>query len=206
VTGSDTTAQGRAARIVELLKTYFFARTDKVAAFMRWDKPHPIEAGDNLDALLLAHVLGETAPKAVARYTTRKGATKVEKGWYRIGPYTPDSKGKTRWLCLDLDGGGHADGLVNPEAAALLIHERCTSLGLPAYIERSGGGKGGHLWIFFSEPLAAKDARSFAHLLVPRDQPLTSGRCADARVNRGIEVFPKQNKIKKDGYGTSAGL
>jgi hypothetical protein len=201
VTGSATTTQEQAARIVELLKAHFFTRTDKVAAFMPWDSPHPIEAGDELEALLLAHVMGETAPKAVARYSNRKGATKVEKGRYRIGSYTPDAKGKTRWLCLDFDGGGHADGLVDPEAAVLLTHEQCRSLGLQTYLECSGGGKGWHLWVFFSEPMPAKEVRKFAHLLVPRDQPLASGRFADARVNRGIEVFPKQNKIKKEGYG-----
>jgi hypothetical protein len=201
VTGDETTTEERAAHVVQLLKTYFFQRTDKVAAFMRWDRPHPIEAGDNLEALLLAHVLGEAAPTAVVRYVTKKGATKAEKGRYRIGSYTPDSEGKTRWLCLDFDGGGHADGLVDPEAAVLLTHERSAALDLPSHIERSGGGKGWHLWLFFSEPVPAKDVRKFAHLLVPGDQILASGRCADARVNRGIEVFPKQNKIKKNGFG-----
>ena len=191
-----------ASRRVDLLKTAFFTRTDFVAAFMPWGKPHPIEATDHLDALLLAHVMGSAAPKAVARYSNRKGGTKVEKGHYRIGSYTPDSKGLTKWLCLDFDGDGHADGLVDPKAALIEALHACQGMGIRVHIEQSGGGKGWHLWVVFSEPVKAKDVRALALFIVPKDQPLVSGRLADARVNRGIEVFPKQDRIrKKRGFG-----
>jgi len=196
-----TSEQARA--LVVLLKGHFFTRTDKIAARMSWGKPHPIEGGDNLDGLLLAHVLGEEGPKGKVRYSNRKGSTKVEAGRYRIGSYTPDEEGLTRWFCLDFDGGAdHADSLADPQSAVIAAHRGCTALTLPSYIERSGGGKGFHLWVFFSEPIPAKDARRLGMSIAPKDAPLVAGSCADARRACGIEVFPKQDKIKKkSGYG-----
>jgi len=192
----------RADQRVALLEKYFFTRIDMVAALMAWGKPHPVEGGAGLRALLTAHVVGTTAPKAVIRYSNRRGDTKVEKGHCRIGSYTPDVKGLTRWLCLDFDAHDHADGLRDPDLAVRRTHAVLQSLGIPAYIEQSGGGKGWHLWVFFSEPVPAKDVRRLAHLTAPRDLPLVSGRLVDARVNRGIEVFPKQDKArKKRGFG-----
>jgi len=196
-----TLDQGRA--LVALFKAHFFTRTDKVAAKMPWGKPHPIEGGDNFDGLLLAHVLGEGGPKGKARYGNRKGSTKVEAGYYRIGSYTPDEEGLTRWLCLDFDGGAeHADSLADPQGAVISAHRACTDLSLPSYVERSGGGKGFHLWVLFAEPVPAKDARRLGMAIAPKDAPLVAGSCADARRACGIEVFPKQDKIKKkSGYG-----
>jgi len=192
----------RAEQRIALLEKHFFTRIDMVAALMAWGSPHPVEGGAGLRALLTAHVMGSDAPTAVVRYSNRRGDTKVEKGRYRIGSYTPDVKGLTRWLCLDLDAHDHADGLRDPDLAVRRNHAVFQSLGIPSYIEQSGGGKGWHLWVFFSEPVSAKDVRRLAHLAAPRDLPLVSGRLVDARVNRGIEVFPKQNKIKKKrGFG-----
>ena len=37
--------------------------------------------------------------------------------------------------------------------------ETCRKVGVPAVLERSRSGKGGHVWIFFSEPVAASIAR-----------------------------------------------
>ena len=184
-------------RKVALLRSCFFNREDQVAAFMPWDRPHPIQAGDNLEALLRAHVEGESAPKAVARYCNKKGGTKVEKGWYRIGSYAPDADGNTRWLCLDFDGVGHSEPLQDPQVAAIDAWRNSRDLGVPAYVERSGGGNGWHLWVFFSQPVKARDARRLGIAIAPSNAPLGNGGEASARSNRGIEVFPKQDRHRK---------
>jgi hypothetical protein len=182
--------------LVRLLRTFFFNREDKVAAKMPWGKPHPVIGLDNLPGLLLAHVMGEASPhKGAARYENRQGALKVQQGLFRIGSYTPDDEGNTRWLCLDFDGAGHSDPLEDPEAAVRLTHAAFTAQGIPAYMELSGGGKGWHLWVFFSEPTPAKLVRQLAHRLIPDNLLLANGRgVAMPRSNRGVEVFPKQDK------------
>jgi hypothetical protein len=46
------------------------------------------------------------------------------------------------------------------------VRDTCVRLGLPAYIERSRSGSGGHVWLLFEVPVAAVDARKLGfHVL-----------------------------------------
>ncbi len=186
---------------VELLQHYFFSRTDKVAFRTSYGKPNPANAGESLVDLLTAHVRGKDVPPVTITYRNGNGdANKT--GHFRIGSYTPNSDGLTKWLCIDFDGGpDHPNGLIDPKQAVLLSQQRANDFGIPAYIECSGGGSGWHLWIFFDPMVPAFFARQLGLLLCPTNLPLANGEIADARVNRGIEVFPKQAKIKPDGFG-----
>ena len=54
----------------------------------------------------------------------------------------------------------------NWAADALAILETCSAKGVPAALERSRSGNGGHIWIFFSEPVrraSRSSARRVAH-------------------------------------------
>src|SRR6185437_8591351 len=44
-------------------------------------------------------------------------------------------------------------------ADALAVLETCLAKGVPAALERSRSGNGGHVWIFFSEPVSSRTAR-----------------------------------------------
>jgi len=188
------------ADALRLFRERFFTRTDRVAILAPWGKPCPVDADGVLDDLLRTHVLGREAPEATVRYANRRGKG-VMKGRFRVGSYTPATDGTTRWLCVDFDGQGHADALADPESCVRAAYEAFSSRGIPVYIERSGGGHGWHLWCFFNEPVPAKKARKLAFLLLPEDAPLADGGVADPRRARGIEVFPKQNRIRKNGFG-----
>ncbi|MHB8624478.1 MAG: TOTE conflict system archaeo-eukaryotic primase domain-containing protein, partial [Sulfuricaulis sp.] len=60
---------------------------------------------------------------------------------------------ETCWfLAVDFDGD---DWSVD----ALAYIETCRLSLVPAALERSRSGKGGHVWIFFSQPIPARDAR-----------------------------------------------
>jgi hypothetical protein len=179
---------------LRLLRARFFNRTDLVAILAPWGKPCPVEANGVLDDLLLGHLLGDEAPEAKVRYVNRRGSGAM-KGRFRVGSYCPGPDDTTRWLCLDFDGAGHAGALADPQAAAVATHEAFVRAGLPAYLERSGGGKGWHLWCFFDPPIAAAKAQALGRALAPNDAPLAEGGVADPRAGRGIEVFPKQAKV-----------
>jgi hypothetical protein len=56
------------------------------------------------------------------------------------------------FLAMDFD----EDDWQRDAAAAL---ETCRRLEVSAALERSRSGAGGHVWIFFSEPIAARTAR-----------------------------------------------
>jgi hypothetical protein len=89
---------------------------------------------------------------------------------------------------------------------ALSILAAAERLGLPAYLERSGGGGGWHVWVFFDGPVPAKKARALLFALIPSGVMLADGTAADAQNNRGIEVFPKQDECPEGGYGNMVWL
>jgi hypothetical protein len=190
-------AQARSALL--LLERHFFSRTDLVAVGEGRGKPQP--ASGNLRALLATHLLGAAAKPAVVSLQSKATIASATMGHFRVGSYCLAADSMVRWLCLDFDGAGHANGLADPTAAALAAHREATARGVPAYLERSGGGRGWHLWMFFAEPVAAAMARRLGFALAPRDAMLADGRTADPESSLGIEVFPKQERIAKGGVG-----
>jgi hypothetical protein len=67
---------------------------------------------------------------------------------------------ETCWfLAVDFDGD---DWSVD----ALAYIETCRLSLVPAALERSRSGKGGHVWIFFSQPIPARDARQLGATLL----------------------------------------
>ena len=72
-----------------------------------------------------------------------------------IYPMLPD---ETCWfLAVDFD----KESWMKDSKAYL---ETCRSFCVPAILERSRSGNGGHIWIFFAEPIPAKLTRQLAHL------------------------------------------
>lgn len=181
-----------------LLRERFFNRIDYVAVRTAKGTPRPVEANGSLDQLLLCHLGFVTEPQKV-RYRNVRGGLAAMTGRFRLGTYAPGLDDTTRWLCIDFDGDGHAGELQDPLATALRAHDAFIQAGLPAYIERSGGGKGWHLWCFFDPPIPAAKAQSIGYALVPKDALLTTGAIADPHSHRGIEVFPKQERLHRKG-------
>jgi hypothetical protein len=141
---------------VWLFWRYFFSRTDLVCHFARWDAPCPAVGGDDLDAMLRAHVGGPREKAATIRWRSKKGGGEYQ-GKRRVGTYGPAPDGTTRWLCVDFDGGGeHSAPPADPLAVALSVQALCHRVSLSAYLERSGGGKGWHLWLFFGPGIPAR--------------------------------------------------
>ncbi len=185
---------------VAVFRRWFLNRTDHVAVRAPWGKPCPVDGGDELDALLRAHLPGDDVPAAVIRYRNRRGVG-ATKGRFRVGSYCPGPENTTKWLCLDLDGTGHAEALADPLGAARAACEAFDEAKLPCFLERSGGGHGWHIWSFFDPPIPAAKAQALGRALAPKDAPLADGGVADPLAGSGIEVFPKQAKLRKKGYG-----
>jgi hypothetical protein len=191
--------------IVRFFEERFFNRTDKVAILAPWGRAAAVRPCGGLRDLLPAHVLGETAQKAKVVVRSKKGVSALS-GHFRIGSYCPGPDGSTRWLCIDFDGAGHAHALVDPLAAVLATQRAFEQHSLPSYLERSGGGKGWHLWCFFDPAIPAGDAQTIARALSPTDALLTSGDVADARSGKGIEIFPKQTTGSEKSFGNQVWL
>ncbi len=80
--------------------------------------------------------------------------------------------------------------------------ETCRRLDLPAALERSRSGNGGHVWLFFEEALSACVARKLgAHLLT---------ETMESRPEIGLgsydRFFPNQDTLPKGGFGNLIAL
>lgn len=119
-----------------------------------------------------------------------------EKGQdFTMGVYLmlPD---ETCWfLAADFDGDTWQH-----DAAAFL--ETCGKHKIPASLERSRSGRGGHVWFFFSEPIAAALARRLGTRILAE----TMQRHPQIGFGSYDRLFPSQDTLPKGGFGNLIAL
>jgi len=80
--------------------------------------------------------------------------------------------------------------------------ETCRQMNLPAALERSRSGKGGHIWFFFNEAVPAALARKLgAHILTE-----TMERRPDIGLDSYDRFFPNQDTLPQGGFGNLIAL
>jgi hypothetical protein len=80
--------------------------------------------------------------------------------------------------------------------------ETCRQMKLPAALERSRSGNGGHVWFFFSEAIPASLARKLeTHILTE-----TMERRPDIGLDSYDRFSPNQDTLPKGGFGNLIGL
>ena len=85
---------------------------------------------------------------------------------------------------------------------ALAFLATCREKGVPAALERSRSGNGAHIWVFFSEPVPASEARKLgAHLVTE-----TMERCPDLGFESYDRFFPSQDTMPVGGFGNLIAL
>ena len=116
-------------------------------------------------------------------------------GAVTVGTYTIREDDTCTFIAADFDKAHWDTDALTYKAAA-------KDIGIEASIERSRSGKGGHAWIFFSEPVAARLARRLATLILTR--------AMTRRHNIGFEsydrLFPSQDTMPKGGFGNLIAL
>ena len=86
------------------------------------------------------------------------------------------------------------------DAAAFL--ESCRQFQIPAALERSRSGNGGHVWVFFAEAIPASLARKLgSHLLTE-----TMEKRPDLGLRSYDRLFPNQDTLPKGGFGNLIAL
>ncbi|MBI9108448.1 MAG: DEAD/DEAH box helicase [Spirochaetales bacterium] len=80
--------------------------------------------------------------------------------------------------------------------------DTCAAENLPAYLERSRSGNGGHVWFFFNERIEASLARKVGSALITKN--------LDIRPEIGLDsfdrFFPNQDTIPRGGFGNLIAL
>ena len=88
------------------------------------------------------------------------------------------------------------------EADACAFLKMCHETGVPASLERSRSGNGGHVWIFFASPVQAALARKLASAILTRTM--------ERRYAMGLDsydrLFPSQDTMPKGGFGNLIAL
>ena len=90
----------------------------------------------------------------------------------------------------------------NWEADAFAFLKTCQDFAVPAALERSRSGNGGHVWIFFESPIQAAVARKLASALLTR----TMERRYAVGLDSYDRLFPSQDTMPKGGFGNLIAL
>lgn len=114
---------------------------------------------------------------------------------YVIGVYPLLEDDRCWFLAADFDGESWAD-----DARAYL--DTCRARDVPAALERSRSGNGGHVWIFFSEPIRAREARQFGAALMTE----TMERRPEIGFKSYDRFFPSQDVMPAGGFGNLIAL
>ena len=116
-------------------------------------------------------------------------------GNFVAGVYPLLQDSTCRFLAIDFDKASWAD-----DANALI--ETCQAKAVPAALERSRSGTGGHVWFFFSEPVSARTARQFGSALITE----TMERRPEIGFTSYDRLFPNQDTMPLGGFGNLIAL
>ena len=117
------------------------------------------------------------------------------RGRETLGVYPMSPDGACLFVAADFDKTTWRN-----DAAAFLA--ACQSKGVPAGLERSRSGNGGHIWIFFAEPVPARLARRLAsHLLTEAMES-----APDIGFKSYDRFFPSQDNLPEGGFGSLIAL
>ena len=112
-----------------------------------------------------------------------------------IGIYPLLDDNTSYFIAADFDEKNWKDSL-------LKLYQTCSNLGIPAYIERSRSGNGGHLWIFFGENLPAEQSRRVMFELL-KEATIISSFEKEPSFDR---LFPNQDFHSGKGLGNLIAL
>ena len=99
------------------------------------------------------------------------------------------------FLVMDFDKDSWQDDV-------LAVMRTCRRLEIPAVLERSRSGNGGHIWIFFAEALPASLARKLGTSVLTE----TMEQRPDLGLASYDRLFPNQDTLPKGGFGNLIAL
>jgi superfamily II DNA or RNA helicase len=116
-------------------------------------------------------------------------------GFHQIGVYPLLQDNTTWFLAADFDKA-------NWQNEAITFLNACKEKGVPAYLERSRSGNGGHVWIFFDNPYPAIRSRKIFISILEQ-----SGAFSMFDKSSSFDrLFPNQDFLSGKGFGNLIAL
>lgn len=116
-----------------------------------------------------------------------------------VGVYAILEDSTCYFLCCDFDDKSCEHGYQDDVRAYVSV---CRDWNIPAYIERSRSGNGAHVWILFSEPVQARQARRLGNAILTEAME-REGRMSFKSYDR---FFPNQDFMPQGGFGNLVAL
>lgn len=132
----------------------------------------------------------EITDASIKQHLTGNGRNALVMGVY---PLLEDET--CRFLAIDFDKGNWQEEIL----AAKNVYEE---YGIKSYIERSCSGNGGHLWVFFEEPIDAHIVRKLGIKVLET----AMNRTGNSKFDSFDRLFPNQDHMPKGGYGNLIAL
>jgi hypothetical protein len=135
------------------------------------------------DEVIEAHLRGEDCIR------------RNDRGDFVAGVYPLLFDDTCRFLAVDFDGESWSSD-------ALAFMATCRDIEVPAALERSRSGNGGHVWLFFSDAVPASEARRLGTMLLTR----TMNRRPEIGFKSYDRLFPSQDTMPSGGFGNLIAL
>ncbi|MGJ8640184.1 MAG: TOTE conflict system archaeo-eukaryotic primase domain-containing protein [Opitutaceae bacterium] len=117
------------------------------------------------------------------------------RGQQVVGTYAIRRDDTCIFLAADFDGSGW-------QAEVAAYRDAAAQIGVSALVEISQSGNGAHAWIFFIEPVPARNARILGSLL----QTTVEAHRPSASPNAFDRFFPNQDRMPQGGFGNLIAL
>ncbi|MFR9504872.1 MAG: hypothetical protein SNI32_02185 [Rikenellaceae bacterium] len=185
---------------IELYKSLFRGRTDVYA--VRWERSdrcgympaYKVDWGEYNKHRAAG---GSFATYANKEYLALDDAAICDhfSGSKTIGLYPLLGDNTSYFIVADFDEANWAESIIR-------LYNTCDANKIPAYIERSRSGNGGHLWIFFEENIPAFQSRAILFSLLMQSEIL-SRFDKEPSFDR---LFPNQDEHSGKGLGNLIAL
>ena len=185
---------------IDLFKSLFRGRDDVFA--VRWEKGNKngYMPAYQLDPYMYrlykmkGGLLKDYKDKTYLPYTNEQIAKHL-KGNQLIGIYPLIKDNHSWFIAADFDDAGW-------EKECKVFIQSCSENNIPAYLERSRSGKGGHVWIFFDQPYPALKSRKIIISILEKARVFS----IFDKSSSFDRLFPNQDSLSGQGLGNLIAL
>jgi hypothetical protein len=192
---------------IQLFKSLFKGREEVFA--VRWEKPARPAGGGNKSGYMPAYfydpyrfrahkMSGGTFQNFTEKSYLKLTDEQIQKhlyGYHQIGVYPLLQDNTTWFIVADFDKA-------NWQKEAIAFLNACKEKEIPAYLERSRSGNGGHVWIFFDKPYPAIRSRKI-FISILEESGAFSMFDKSSSFDR---LFPNQDFLSGKGFGNLIAL